>query len=310
MQTILILTIIVIITLALLVSFSVLFGARKSERKIALGITAIAAVVSIGFSFLAVRLADGSEADFVSVLFTIVGCALIIWVYLEILLRRRLVLDARWLKVLAYALVAALAIVLYMVIFDILLVNVFKIEKVPNDVFVLNYIMIIVVMCLYPVANEVTGTLRSQIDQGQVHLTYIVRRLNKMATEDVSLDELSKFLARHLHFEYIGMIVDGKLYGSARREVSRTELKPLTDLGDPEYGIWQELSGDAKELCEGLGVKAVAELRDAKGVSFGQILVGKPLGKVGFERRDLIQIETIMNLVAAMIDTKAKKVKK
>ena len=54
-----------------------------------------------------------------------------------------------------------------------------------------------------------------------------------------------------------------------------------------------------------LDINAVAELQDAKGKTFGQILVGKPQGKMGFERRDLIQLEMIVNLVAAMIDTKA-----
>ena len=131
-----------------------------------------------------------------------------------------------------------------------------------------------------------------------------------MATEDVDLDELSKFLARNLHFGYIGMIVGGRLYGSKPITAKRTELRPLTELGEPEYGIWQDLDGEAKLLCDRLGVKAVAELRNAKGESFGQILVGRPLGKLGFERRDLIQLEAIVNLVAAIIDTRARGAKR
>ena len=50
-------------------------------------------------------------------------------------------------------------------------------------------------------------------------------------------------------------------------------------------------------------LKAVAELYNAKGKPFGQIIVGKPLGKSTMEHRDLIQLEMIINLVASVIDS-------
>ena len=52
-----------------------------------------------------------------------------------------------------------------------------------------------------------------------------------------------------------------------------------------------------------LNLKAVAELKNAKGKAFGQLIVGKPNGKTSFERRDLVQLEMIINLVAAVIDS-------
>ena len=70
-----------------------------------------------------------------------------------------------------------------------------------------------------------------------------------------------------------------------------------------EGGIWQKIDGKNKKLFERLNLKAVAELRNAKGRSFGQILVGKPVGKMSFERKDLIQLEMIVNLVASVIDS-------
>ena len=197
-----------------------------------------------------------------------------------------------------------------MAIFYFIFVHIFKFEDLSETILVLNYIMIVVVMILFPVVNEVTNFINGLIRHGQVNLTFVIKKMNRMATEDVDLDMLAKFLARNLHFNYIGFIVGGKLYGSKPLMVKKSELKPLTDLGDPEYGIWQELDGAAGVFCDNFEIKAVAELRDAKGKSFGQILVGKPLGKMGFERKDLIQLEAIINLVAAMIDTKAEKVKR
>ena len=52
-----------------------------------------------------------------------------------------------------------------------------------------------------------------------------------------------------------------------------------------------------------LGLYAVAELCNAKGKAFGQIIVGRPLGKTNFDRRDLLQLEMIINLVATVIDS-------
>ena len=56
-------------------------------------------------------------------------------------------------------------------------------------------------------------------------------------------------------------------------------------------------------MCSSDLLRAVAELRNAKGKPFGQLVVGKPLGKSTFERRDLLQLEMIINLVATVIDS-------
>ena len=44
-------------------------------------------------------------------------------------------------------------------------------------------------------------------------------------------------------------------------------------------------------------------MKNAKGKPFGQLIVGRPLGKASFERRDLVQLEMIINLVATVIDS-------
>lgn len=295
--------------LALLSALAVMMGTRKSQKGVALGYCLIALMVAGWSGFVAVLYINGANDGWLLVGPVIAGLG-IVGLYYAVLRKKIILIDARWLRFLTYVVIMSVVAVVYVFIFYFVFTYIFKFQEVQGSILVLNYIMILIVLLLFPVVNEVTNFADSLIRQGQVNINYVIKKLNRMATENVTLDELSMFLARSLHFDYIGLVVNGKIYGSKVVMVSREDLKPVMNLGKPEYGIWQELRGSAKVLCDNLGVEAVAELRDAKGKSFGQILVGRPIGKVGFERKDLIQLEMIINLVAAMIDTRAKGVKR
>lgn len=223
--------------------------------------------------------------------------------YYAILRYRLIVLSSSWLKTLSYAVLMSLGAMVYMVIFFIIFTALFKIPNPSASIVVLNFIMIVIVLLLVPVINEASAYVRSLIMVGQVDIAYIVKKLNRLATQNVNLNELADFLADHLHFDYIGFIVDGRLYGSKPLPISADELDEIGMLEAAEGGIWQKIDGKNKKLFEKLNLKAVAELRNAKGRSFGQILVGKPVGKMSFERKDLIQLEMIVNLVASVIDS-------
>jgi hypothetical protein len=62
---------------------------------------------------------------------------------------------------------------------------------------------------------------------------------------------------------------------------------------DEKDPAWQELD-----------VSAIAALRDGSGKTFGQMILGKPNSKTSFSRRDLVEIEAIINLVAVIINSK------
>ena len=223
--------------------------------------------------------------------------------YYAILRYRLVVLSSGWLKMLSYIILMSLGATAYMVLFFIIFTALFKIPNPSASIIVLNFIMIVIVLLLLPVINEASAYVRSLISVGQVDIAYVVKKLNRLATQNVNLNELADFLADHLHFEYIGLIVDGRLYGSKSLPISADELAEINMLESDEKNIWQKVSGKTKTLFEELDLKAVAELRDAKGRAFGQILVGMPMGKQEFERRDLIQLEMIVNLVASVIDS-------
>lgn len=213
-------------------------------------------------------------------------------------------LSASWLKVLSYVILMTSAAIVYMVIFFIIFTALFKIPNPSASIFILNFIMIVIVLLLMPVLNELSAFINSLINTGQVDLGYVVRKLNHLAT-NVNLNELADFLADHLHFSYIGFLIDGRLYGSSALALSTSEIREVSKLKTPEKGIWQEFNQPVSEAFHRLDINAVAQLNNAKGKPFGQILVGKPQGKMSFEHRDLVQLEMIINLVAALIDTKA-----
>ena len=211
---------------------------------------------------------------------------------------------SRWLQIATYAVVGLTSVAVYMILFYTIFTTLFKIPNPSTSVLVLNFLMIVIVLLLMPVIREVNAVLRSMVMVGQVDIAYVIKKLNKLATKNIDLRDLAAFLADHLHFAYIGFVVNGRLYGSKALAVSADELVKITKLKDaPGNGVWQEPTKEVQKILDELNLKAVAELKNAKGKAFGQLIVGKPNGKTSFERRDLVQLEMIINLVAAVIDS-------
>lgn len=226
--------------------------------------------------------------------------------YFYAILRYRVISVATpLLKALAYVVVLASGVVVYMLIFYVVFTALFKIPNPSASILVLNFLMIVIVLLLMPVINELMESINSLIQVGQVNLAYVIKKLNHLATRNVDLRDLAGFLADHLHFAYIGFIINGRLYGSKPLAMSSTELSALTHLKSAESGleVWQKPNKTVQKIFDELDLRAVAELRNAKGKPFGQLVVGKPLGKKSFERRDLVQLEMLINLVAMVIDS-------
>ncbi len=224
--------------------------------------------------------------------------------YFYVILKYRMIsVASRWLQLATYAVVGFTGVAIYMLLFYTVFTALFKIPNPSTSVLVLNFLMIVIVLLLIPVINEVNANLRSMVMVGQVDIAYVIKRLNHLASKNVDLRDLAGFLADHLHFAYVGFIINGRLYGSKPLAMSTEELSSITHLRQTTNGVWQEPNKTVQKIFDELGLKAVAELRNAKGKTFGQLLVGKPVGKSSFERRDLIQLEMIINLVATVIDS-------
>ncbi len=271
---------------------------RKGDFILFIGLT-IAGVLSIVFNLLL------PPTDYSLIWVGPLTLSVVMIAFFYSTLKYRMIsISARWLQLFAYGVLIAVGAVIYMLIFYIIFTALFKIPNPSSAILVLNFLMIVIVLLLMPVLNEVSASMRSMISVGEVDIAYVVKKLNKIASKNVDLRELASFLADHLHFAYIGFIVNGKLYSSKALAMSAEELETVTKLREAARNeVWQQPTKAAQKILDELDLKAVAELKNAKGRPFGQLLVGKPLGKSSFERRDLIQLEMIINLVATVIDS-------
>lgn len=223
--------------------------------------------------------------------------------FYAILKYHMITVASRWMQVATYAVVGLTGVAVYMLLFYTIFTVLFKIPNPSTSILVLNFLMIVIVLLLMPVIREVSAVLRSMVMVGQVDLAYVIKKLNHLATKNVDLRDLAGFLADHLHFAYIGFIVNGHLYGSKPLVMSPAELASISHLKTSSREIWQVPNKTVQKIFDELGLYAVAELRNAKGKPFGQLVVGKPVGKSSFDRRDLLQLEMLINLVATVIDS-------
>lgn len=83
--------------------------------------------------------------------------------YYTILRYQVLKLTSRWLKLLSYIVLITSAAVLYMIVFYIIFIAMFKGSSPSIEVIVLNFIMVLFFLLLMPAMNELTTFIRSLI---------------------------------------------------------------------------------------------------------------------------------------------------
>lgn len=226
-----------------------------------------------------------------------------VFIYYYAILRYR-VLDVSnsVLKIWSRVMLIAIAIMLYIILFFSVAKYIFHITP-DSETLALNLVMIILVVILFPILNDIYAGIKALISTREINMTYVTKKLNRMAAQNVKLNDLAEFLADYLHFQTIAFIVKGKIYSSDNIKLKSDQITIISMLDDSEKSIWQEISGRARSILDEHGIEAVAELRNAKGRPFGQILIGKPLGKMKLEKRDLAEMEMVINIVASIIDS-------
>lgn len=261
---------------------------KKSVWRVLLFGMIVASASSLVFDVLLRK----SNADLMWISPVVFSISLVVF-YFSLLKSRVLVLSSKFLKVLSYVILMSMIAVTYIAVFFLIATKLFKISKIDDQVIVLNFVMIVIVLLLLPLISEANSFIKSLMTVSKIDLPYIIKKLNQMAAADVDLEELAGFVADNLHFQYIGFAIKDKVYGSSMKEISKSEIS--------EIAVMDE--GENKEMFERLELTAMKDLRNAKGRSFGKMLVGKPLGKTKFSKKDLTQIDTIVNLVASVIDS-------
>lgn len=223
--------------------------------------------------------------------------------YYAILRYRLLSLSSSWMRILSYVILMTSGAVLYMVIFYIVFSALFRNATPSPEVILLNFVMVLILLLSMPAINEISAFARSLSSVHDVDIAYVIKKLNTLTSKKVNLKELADFLSEHMHFSFIGFLIDGRIYGSGEVSLSAENIVKINKLKPAKTGIWQDFSEPVLKIATEQGITAVAELKDANGKVFGQIIVGKSLGKQQFDRKDLVQLEMIINLVAAIVES-------
>jgi hypothetical protein len=278
---------------------------RKKRWYLAIFFTVLAASLVAGFCNFFLPLQNNLSYIWAGPLATVASTIIF---YVAIVNERLFVIRLKFLQLLSRIIIIMSAVMVYMIIFFIVFVALFKIPNPAPEVFVLNFIMATIILLLLPVINELTTFVRSLITDGEADIGYVVKKLNKLAGSNVDLNELAGFLAHYMHFTYIGFIVDNRYYGSYEVDIPDDAMVELSSLPKSSHFTWQNLKDMPSEaILRKSGVQAVAQLVNARGEPFAQILIGSPLGlDKSLEKYDLAQLEVVLNLVAAIIDSEQK----
>jgi len=223
--------------------------------------------------------------------------------YISVLRYKIVSFSYYWLNVMSYIIVACTMAIVYMGFFSVTYV---VYREVPNSemlFFLLNFLLITATMLILPMMENMQDYLRRLVQKDSVDLSYIVRKLNKIAGQKVNLPELAAFVAKNMHFSYIGFLVNGKLYSSNERILTKDELYQITLLPSATNNIWQDFTQPVTYICERYKIGAIAELRNSRGEAFGQILIGKPNDNSAIDRKDLVQLEMVINLISLMVES-------
>lgn len=224
--------------------------------------------------------------------------------YYTVLRYRLIVMSASWLRILSYAIIVTSAATVYMVIFYFVFLALFRVNNPSPAIFVLNFIMILFTLLLSPVLNALTVFVRSLVSIQDIDITYVIKQLSRVEFSSTNLKEVPSFLAEQLHFQYVGLLIDGKLYNSHSVQIPVDLLTKISKLPTSSHGIWYSIPESMSSELDKYDIKGIAELCGVKGKSYGQIILGKPMGKISFKNRDLSQIEIVIMLLATIVDSR------
>ena len=236
----------------------------------------------------------------------------IAWIfhYYAILRYRLLDLSSPWLRGFSKVIVLSFAAITYLVIFFAIFAALFRVSVPSIQVIILNMLMIIAVMLLFPALNELSTYVGSLASTDEIDVSYIVKKLTKLVGYDVNLTELASFLCDHLHFQYVGFVMDGDLCGSKEIKLAPEVIAKISKLKKTNGGIWLEPDEELGKILKKAEIYAIAELRDSKGKVVGQVLFGKSSGHIDLEKRDLVPVEIVMQVVPVLTHPGNHRIKK
>ena len=227
--------------------------------------------------------------------------------YYSIVKCRVLPMSARWMKMMSYIVFALFGIILYMLAFYAVFTALFHIPNPSGAVIMLNLIMTVFLILLFPAFREVGMFMKSMRTTNYINFSYIIGKLKKIHRDDFNIKELAEFLADTMHYSYVCFVMNGKVYGGGSMKFGADEIKILEGLDAPKVGLWQNMDRSSVKILADYDISRIGVLHDKNGEKMGQIIFGKKLNKTELDREDLIQYETIVNYTAMVIENGSRK---
>ena len=221
--------------------------------------------------------------------------------YYAVLRYRMITLSAKWLKVMSTVVLVSMMVIVYLLIFHLIFSALFKVSNPSFQVILLNFIMVAVVLLLAPSIAEIWAMIKSLIMTKQIDIAYIVKKLSRLDWRKINYKEMSGFLAEHMHFAFVGFLVNGRYYAENDYKIPVDKLMEVPNLKHPDKGIWQNVSGLDKAMVREYGIYRIAMLLNTNGEMIGQVILGKPVAKPTIDKQDQAEVEMILSLVGTMM---------
>ncbi|MDL2235756.1 hypothetical protein LJC07_06365 [Christensenellaceae bacterium OttesenSCG-928-L17] len=198
--------------------------------------------------------------------------------------------KAIMIRVISYFITLLTVVVAYVLIFFLVFRFVFKVDEPGIEIFILNLIMSVVIMALFPVMQSISHLVRRLMYGGKAGLDgpYIFRRIYGMAMKKTSLLWIIRGLKRMFHVDAVWVVrlrgrKDIALYGTRRSDGDAVGVRELYSAADSMKGIGimsvkDFREGKAREFLKGIGASKVVILRSGRGDLEGVLILGNTVG--------------------------------
>jgi hypothetical protein len=224
-------------------------------------------------------------------------------------------------RLLSYAIVIAIFAGIYMLLFELIFHLLFKIDDPTGEVFVLNAMMVIIMMMLYPILSELHRFLKRLLyaDIGKVSVKHLVQGLDRLIGRRVSPAKVANLISQTLELGYVGIVLPPRgekwrVYGSGgakRQTISWVEAANIYNstlkMREKALKTAEAPNAGLKDTLEKHNISVVVRLYDINEGVIGAILLGKT-EQGGQEVPDsaLKVLLSVTNLVSLAVEGEAK----
>jgi hypothetical protein len=215
---------------------------------------------------------------------------------------------------LSYVIVIMAAAGIYIVLFNLIWRYLFKIDEPSREIFVLNFIMAIIMLMLFPVLSSLNHYLNRVLYFNDISLSRLIKDLDRLANSSTTdLSRVANLLTKHLHLTSVGVVAYRPAYGGAKGEVKcggkdipPEELRQLAQatLSMKQRLIWRD-EFEMETTGAWLGrrnIEVILRLTDSQGYMLGMLLLGPHKVHPRLTDRDVAPIMLVDGIIASMVE--------